>query len=413
MRYSRILGKTLKEAPAEEVAVNAQLLLRAGYIDKLMAGSYTLLHLGKRVQQKIEAIVRSEMDSIHAEEILMPLLHPKEIWGETGRWDTADEVMYKLGKGEREYVLSFTHEEIFIDLVRKHTTSYKDFPLAAYQFSTKFRSEMRAKSGILRGREFIMKDLYSVHTSEEDLMSYYQEVAKCYLRIFEKLGLEVYQTEASGGVFTAEHTHEFQLISPVGEDKIYFSDAWEGAKNEEIMTERDRQAPNLREETSIEVGNIFPLGTVYSEKMDALFVDENGARKPLWYGSYGIGITRLIGAIVELYHDERGIKWPSPVAPYQVQLVEIQGGDASVRSRAEELYHELTSNGIEVLWDDREDVTAGAKFADADLIGLPVRVVVSARNVREIEIKRRGDEAVEMVPIEKVADSVQALLSTR
>lgn len=410
MRYSHILGKTIREAPSEEVALNAQLLLRAGYIDKLMAGSYTLLHLGKRVQQKIELIVREEMNATGSQEILMPLLHPKEIWNETGRWDSADEIMYKLEKGDREFVLSFTHEEIFMDLIRKHTSSYKDFPVSAYHFSTKFRSELRAKSGILRGREFIMKDMYSVHTSEEDLMEYYEKVVEAYMRVFARVGLEVHKTQASGGVFTTRHTHEFQLITPVGEDLIYFSDAWEGAKNEEVMTDEDRQAPNLREEKSIEVGNIFPLGTFYSEKMGAYFVDSDGSRKPLWYGSYGIGITRLIGALVEMHHDKDGIKWPTGVAPYQVQLVEIQGGDDTVRTRAEELYHDLLEAGVEVLWDDRGDATAGAKFADADLIGLPLRVVVSSRNVDTLEVKKRGDAAVEMVPREKIVESVQALL---
>lgn len=410
MRYSHILGKTIREAPSEEIALNAQLLLRAGYIDKLMAGSYTLLHLGRRVQQKIEAIVREEMNDTGAQEILMPLLHPKEIWNETGRWDSAVEVMYQFKKADREFALSFTHEEIFMDLVRKHTTSYKDFPVAAYHFSTKFRSELRAKSGILRGREFIMKDMYSVHTSEEDLMKYYVTVQDAYMKVFARVGLEAHRTEAGGGVFTSEHTHEFQVLTPVGEDVIYFSDAWEGAKNEEVMTEEDRKAPNLRAEKSIEVGNIFPLGTIYSEKMGAYFVDSDGSRKPLWYGSYGIGITRLIGTLVEIHHDEYGIKWPTNVAPYKVQLVEIQGGDDTVRTRTDELYHELIKDGVEVLWDDREDAHAGAKLADADLIGLPVRVVVSSRNVDTLEVKKRGDEAVEMIPRDKIVEAIKSLL---
>lgn len=389
MRYSEFFPKTSKTVPKDEVAINAKLLLQGGFIDKLMAGSYSLLPLGRRVERKIEQIVREEMDATGAQEVLMPLLHPKDVWNETGRWDTAKEVMYQFKKDEKEYALSFTHEEIVMDLIRKNLSSYKDLPIKIYHFSTKFRQELRAKSGILRGREFLMKDLYSAHTTEEDLMKYYWIVADAYLKAFARMGLKVVIAEASGGVFTQSHTHEFQLASESGEDTIYMADGWQYWKNKEIMTEEDLQNSTLQSMKTIEVGNIFPLGTMYAEKMNVLYTDSDGTKKPVWFGSYGIGMTRLVGAIVEASHDEKGIIWPQAVAPYQAHLIGIKG-------KGEEIYKMLCDAGIEVLFDDR-DVAAGAKFADADLLGFPVRLVVSDRNPGKVEVKKRSEENVELV----------------
>lgn len=401
MRYSHLFAKTQKTAPHEEVAVNAKLLMRGGFIDKLMAGSFTLLPLGRRVQRKIEQIVREEMDATGAQEVLMPLLHPKDIWNETGRWESAKEVMYQFEKDEKEYTLSFTHEEIVMDLIRKHMSSYKDLPIAIYHFSTKFRDEPRAKSGILRGREFIMKDLYSAHVSEEDLMKYYWEVADAYLRIFKRIGLEVKIAEAAGGVFTKQNTHEFQVVCDSGEDTIYTKDGWKYYKNKEIMTEEELKDPEVKAVQAIEVGNIFPLGTMYSEKMRALFTDQDGTRKPLWFGSYGIGITRLIGALVEVFHDDRGIIWPKSVAPYQAHLI-------GLNEKAKEVYEQLEKASIEVLYDDREDAGAGQKFADADLIGIPVRLVVSAKTADKIEWKNRNEEKTELLFLAEVLTRLSA-----
>lgn len=396
MKYSQLFAKTLKEAPKDEVAVNAQLLIRGGFMDKLMAGSYTLLPLGMRVIQKITQIVREEMNDTGAQEILMPLLHPKEIWNETGRWDTAREVMYQFEKNDREYALSFTHEEIVMDLIRKHINSYKDLPVKVYHFSTKFRNELRAKSGILRGREFLMKDMYSAHATKEDLMDYYWKVADAYMRAYERMGLKAYLTEAAGGVFTNEHTHEFQVESEVGEDTIYMADSWKMAKNEEIMTEEDRQAPGLRSFHSIEVGNIFPFGTEkYAELMGGHFTDTDGDRKPVWFASYGIGITRMMGVLVEVFHDDKGMMWPKNVAPFQVHLV-------GLNEKAEEVYSKLMDKGIEVLFDDRVDVNAGSKFADADLIGIPVRLVVSNKTGEQVEWKERSNESTELLDLDEV-----------
>ncbi len=411
MRYSKLFPKTKKEAPKDEIAVNAKYLMRGGYIDKLMAGSYTLLPLGLRVVTKINDIIREEMNATGAQEVLMPLLHPKEIWNETGRWDEAKEVMYQFEKNDKDYALSFTHEEIVMDLIRKHVTSYKDLPLAVYHFSTKFRNELRAKSGILRGREFMMKDLYSAHATEEDLKKYYWEVADAYLRVFKRVGIDAIITEASGGVFTKEHTHEFQAACAVGEDTIYMADGWKHAKNNEVMTDEDRNAPGLKVITSIEVGNIFPFGTAkYADKMGGLFTDRDGQRKPVWFASYGIGPTRLMGTLVELYHDDRGILWPDAVAPYQVQLVGLNTNDAAIKEKAERLYELLTAEGIEVLYDDRDDTGPGQKFADADLLGMPIRLVVSAKTLQQgsgqagelVEWKKRSEEKSELLSIEEV-----------
>ena len=401
MRYSKLFPKTIKEAPSEEVSLNAKLLLRAGFIDKLMAGSYTLLPLGRLVERKIEQIIREEMDRTGAQEVLMPLLHPKSVWNETGRWDSAKEVMYQFQKDDKEYALSFTHEEIVLDLVRKHVQTYRDFPVKIYHFSTKFRNELRAKSGILRGREFLMKDLYSIHESEEDLNKYYWEVKDAYLRVFERLGLDVVVAEAGGGVFTDSNTHEFQVISPSGEDTIYYKDGWEYWKNKEVMTEEELKDPAVRSESAIEVGNIFRFGTVYSKKMDVSFTDKNGEKQYPYFGSYGIGLTRMVGVLAELFNDEKGLIWPESVAPFQVHLVSLEKQESGSKNQAEEIYNQLNKAGIEVLWDDR-DVSAGEKFNDADLIGIPVRVVVSDRlEDGQIEIKKRTETDSKVATIEE------------
>jgi prolyl-tRNA synthetase len=403
MRYSKLFGRTLREAPKDEVSKNAKLLLKAGFIDKLMAGSYTLLPLGFRVKQKIEQIIREEMDATGANEMLMPLLHPKGIWNETGRWETAKEIMYQLKKDDKEFGLSFTHEEIVMDLIRKHITGPKDFPLKVYHFSTKFRHEARPKSGILRGREFLMKDLYSAHLTREDMYKYYWEVADAYLKIFKKIGLEAKIVEAAGGVFTKEHTHEFQVLCDRGEDTIYYCDSCDFAQNKEIFTGKvGEECPKCHkgkiiEAKAIEVGNIFPLGTMYAEKMGVVY-----AGNPIWLASYGIGPTRIIGTLAEIYGDEKGLSWPKSVAPYQVHLLALNNQEESVLKRANMVYESLLSEGIEVLYDDRIEASTGAKFNDADLIGIPVRLVISPKTGERIEWKERTSEKVEMLSLEEV-----------
>lgn len=401
MRYTNLFPKTIKENPSGAESINHKLLVRGGFMDQLMAGSWTLLPLGFRVVQKINDIIRDELNKTGAQELLMPLLHPKEIWNETGRWDSAKDIMYQLKKDEKDFGLSFTHEEIIVDLIRKHPGGPKDFPIKLYHFSTKFRHELRAKSGILRGREFLMKDLYSIHLNEEDMLKYYEEVKEAYLRIFKRLGLEVKVVEASGGVFTQKHSHEFQVLTEVGEDTIYFCDSCDFAQNDEIaeVKEGDKcpkcSKGNIKTSRAIEVGNIFPLGTMYSEKMGALYTDSDGNQKPLWLASYGIGPTRVLGTVVEIYNDDRGIIWPKNVAPYQVYLIDLKN------DQGEKLEKDLESQGLEVLFDDR-DVSAGEKFATADLLGIPYRLVVSEKTGEKIEFKERGKSQVELLSLQDV-----------
>lgn len=411
MRYSKLFSKTRREAPKDEVSTNAKLLLRGGFIDKLMAGSYTLLPLGKRVEATIQQIVREEMNATGAQEILMPLLHPKAIWNETGRWDSAKEVMYQFKKGEKEYGLSFTHEEIVLDLVRKHTSSYKDYPVKIYHFSTKFRDEPRARSGILRGREFLMKDLYSLHTTEEDMNKYYWEVAAAYKKVFSRMGLDAKMTEASGGVFTKEHTHEFQVLTNGGEDQIFYCESCDFSENAEIAQVKESElCPRCKKGKvkvgrAIEVGNIFRFWKSYSEKMNVVFADEKGEKSHPFLASYGIGITRVIGALVEVFHDDKGIIWPKEVAPYDAHLVHIE--DPDTEPRVQEVYETLTKAGIDVLWDDREDTGAGEKFADSDLIGIPVRLVVSGKTGDKVEWKARDNDKTEMLTLDEAVSKLK------
>lgn len=409
MRQSELFPKTKKEAPKEAISVNHKLLVRGGFIDQLMSGSWTLLPLGWRVVNKINAIIREEMNTIGAQEILMPLLHPKSIWNETGRWDKAKDVMYQFKDSRNhEYALSFTHEEILLDLVRKHVKSYQDLPLALYHFSTKFRNEPRARSGILRGREFMMKDLYSVHASEGDFWEFYEKVKRAYINSFERMGFDVKVTEAAGGIFTDNNTHEFQVLTGGGEDTIYHCDKCDFSQNQEIFKGKpgdmciNCKKGLIKVSKSIEVGNIFPFGTYYSERMKVYFTDSEGKLKPMWFGSYGIGSTRAMGAWVEVSHDEKGIIWSRSISPFDAHLIELPGA-----KNAKDIYEELIRNGVEVLWDDR-NVGAGEKFADSDLIGIPTRLVVSKKTSDKVEIKDRVSEGGKLLTLDAVIDKLSS-----
>lgn len=404
MRQSTLFPKTRKEAPKDAQSVNHKLLVRGGFIDQLMAGSWTLLPLGWRVITKINQIIREEMNAVGGEEMLMPLLHPKGIWEETGRWDKAKEIMYQFkDTSQKEFGLAFTHEEIVMDLLRKNINSYQDLPVAIYHFSTKFRKEARAKSGILRGREFMMNDLYSAHASEKDLMDYYEKVKDAYLKIFDRLGLKTVITEASGGVFTSNKTHEFQVIADNGEDVIYYCDKCSWGQNKEIFEMKAGETcPSCKkgrivEAKSIEVGNIFPFGTWYAERMRVYFTDKDGKKKPVYFGSYGIGPTRVMGTLVEISHDDKGIIWNKAVSPFDVHLIELPGGNGK------RVYEELKKKGVEVLWDDRK-VPAGEKFADSDLIGIPVRLVVSEKTKDKIEWKERTSSETKLLDLKAVVE---------
>jgi len=402
MRQSVLFTKTLKKEPFEE-SVNAKLLIKGGFIDKLMSGVYTFLPLGLRTLNKIENIIREAMNEIGGQEILMPALHPKHLWEKTGRWKYKE--MFKLkSRSEKDFALGWTHEEIITPLVKKFINSSKDLPLFVYQIQEKFRDELRSKSGILRGIEFIMKDLYSFHKSQEDLDKFYEKVKKAYFKIFKNCGIEkeTFLTYASGGAFS-KYSHEFQTVTPFGEDEIYLCPKCRIAVNKEIVTELNSSCPicknkNLEIKKSIETGNIFKLGDKYSKPFDLKFFDEKGKENFIIMGCYGIGLTRLMGAIVEIFHDEKGIIWPRKVAPYTVHLLTI-GKEKNVLLAGEKLYNKMIENKIEVLYDDRENKTAGEKFFDADLIGLPFRVVVSAKTLKEncVELKERSSKKISLI----------------
>ena len=381
MRVSELFTKTSKTAPADEVAKNAQLLIRAGFVYKVMAGVYAYTPLGLRVLEKIKQIVREEMNAVHGQEIIMSSLQRKETWEGTGRWDDkVVDVWFKSKlKDDTEVGLAWSHEEAIMEMMQQYVKSYKDLPTSVYQFQTKMRNELRAKSGIMRGREFVMKDMYSLHASQEDMDQYYDKVIEAYKRIYDRLGLgeSTFVTFASGGAFT-KFSHEFQTICDAGEDILYVNDDRTVAVNEEVLEDAAMELgidkASLKPVKSAEVGNIFKFGTEKSEQMKIFYTAKDGSQQPIYLASYGVGITRVMGVIVEKFADEAGLVWPITVAPYQLYLATI--GD--VAEQADALYSELTAQGVEVLYDDR-DVRPGEKFADADLIGVPHRVVVSPR----------------------------------
>lgn len=413
MRQSEFFTKVLRETPKDEVSVNSQLLIRGGFIYKEMAGVYTYLLLGLRVLRKIENIIREEIENIGGREILMTVLQPKKLWEETGRWSQGiGEVMYKSEEDGQIVGLGPTHEEMLTDIVRHYVNSYKDLPLHIYQIQTKFRKEPRAKSGLLRGREFVMKDLYSFHDSQEDLKKYYQKAARAYFKIFKRCGLKPILTEASGGDFTKEYTHEFQVLAEGGEDEIIYCNKGDFSQNKEIAKLKAGEKclhcqSLLKEGKSIEVGNIFPLGTKYSESMGAYFLDKEGNKKLIIMGCYGLGLSRTMGAAVEVNHDEKGIIWPKEIAPFQIHLVQI-GNSRKVKAAAEKIYKDGQKQNIEVLYDDRVAKSPGEKFAEADLIGIPLRVVVSEKTLKNnsVEIKGRGDNKLKLVKISNLKSQI-------
>ena len=382
MRLSKNFTRTTKQAPADEVARNAQLLIRAGFVFKTMAGVYSYTPLGLRVLENIKQIVREEMNAIGSQELIMSTLQRKELWQETGRWsDELVDVWFKSTLQDGTDVgFGWTHEEPIVELLRSYLKSYKDLPISVYQFQNKLRNELRAKSGIMRGREFIMKDMYSVHAAKEDLDAYYDQVIEAYKRCYDRFGIgnDTYVTFASGGAFT-KFSHEFQTICTAGEDYIYLHRGKNIAVNEEVLDDAVKELGIKRNELekvkTAEVGNIFNFGTQKSEEMNLVFTGSDGMQHYAYMGSYGIGITRVMGVIVEKFADEKGLIWPENIAPARVYLVQI--GEKS-RAAADELYETLGAQGVEVLYDDRDE-RPGVKFADAELMGIPLRVTVSDR----------------------------------
>jgi len=388
MKQSELFTKTIKENPKDEKSINAQLLIRAGFIDKLGAGIYSYLPLGLMVIENIKNIVREEMNNIGGQEILMPSLHPKENWEITGRWGV--EEMYKIK--DENLGLGWTHEEIITPLVKKHATS---LPKYIYQIQVKFRNEPRAKSGLLRGREFLMKDLYSFHTSDDDLNDYYEKVKEAYFKIYDRCGLKdkTFLTVASGGEFSSSISHEFQTITDSGEDDIYICKNCGVSFNKEIFDSKcDCGSTEFEEKKSIEVGNIFKLGEKYSKpfNMDNIIM-----------GCYGLGITRVMGSIVEVFNDDKGIIWPKEVAPFNVHLLELD-------TDASEIYNDLQKNGIKVLYDNR-DKSAGEKLSDCDLMGIPMRIILSKKTLEKdcVEVKKRNEDKLELVEIKRLIEFIK------
>ena len=399
MRQSKLFTKTRREAPADEVSKNAELLIRGGFIHKEMAGVYSYLPLGLRTLQKIENIIREEMNAVGGQEVLMSSFQPKENWEKTGRWKSMDDLYKVSDSSGRVIALGPTHEEIVVPILKNYVSSHKDFPISIYQIQNKFRMELRAKSGILRGREFIMKDMYSFHTSRDDFEKFYNKMKEVYKTIFSRIGIGhlTYITFASGGTFS-KYSHEFQTITPLGEDTIYVDEASGTALNKEVFNDEVLGQLNLTREKliehkAIEVGNIFDLKTKYSEPFDLSYIDEKGGKHVVLMGCYGIGVGRLLGTVVEVLSDDKGIIWPESIAPFAIHLL-VLGDDKEVEKEANKIYESLGKNNIEVLFDDRKEISAGEKFADADLLGMPYRAVVSARSMKEggIELKKRTEE---------------------
>src|SRR3989344_1754149 len=414
MKLSQLFTKTLKEVPADETAVNAQLLIRGGFVFKNSAGIYSYLPLGWRVLNKVANIIREEMNAIGGQEMLMPALVEKKYMEPTSRWNL-DVGYFAKGIEEKEagFVLGWSHEEVLTAITAKYISSYKDLPFSAYQIQTKFRHEARAKSGLLRWREFMMKDLYSFHTDQKDLDKYYEKAKTAYLNIFERCGLKAIYTLAAGGIFADKFTHEFQVVADVGEDTIYVNENKNEAINKEVFDEKGLKhlgwkKEDLVEKKSIEVGNIFDQGTKYSEPLGLYFTDEKGNKKPVLMGAYGIGLGRVMATVVEVSSDDKGIIWPENIAPFRVHLISL-----AQDKEADQIYSDLMkmdpSAGGEVLYDDRQDKAPGEKFADADLIGCPIRLVVSKKTLEKgsIELKHRNEKDFQIIKLTDISSSIK------
>jgi len=409
MKYSKLFGKTVKEAPKDETSVNARLLIQAGFIRKEVAGVYNFLPLGLRVLNKISNIIKEEMNNSGGQELLLVSLQRKESWEKTGRWNSFDALFKVKSRYDFEYALGPTHEEVLVPLVNSFVNSYRDLPLKLYQIQNKFRDEARPKAGLLRGKEFLMKDLYSFHESEEDLMKYYELMKKVYKKTFSRLGLSAIETVAGGGTFS-KFSHEFQVVCENGEDEIIYCTGGDFSENLEISKVKEGKECDLghgplKKVRTIEVGNIFPLKDKFSKAFGLTFKDKNGKEEYAVMGCYGIGISRVMGAIVEVHNDEKGIVWPKSVAPFDCHLLVL----GSAKDEADIVYQKLQDASIDVLYDDREEVSAGEKFSDADLIGIPTRLVVSKKVGRgKVELKERDEKEISTVSIENAAKRVSA-----
>ncbi|MBP6883744.1 MAG: prolyl-tRNA synthetase [Candidatus Pacebacteria bacterium] len=415
MRQSKLFTRTKKEAPADETSKNAELLIRGGFVYKEMAGVYSFLPLGLRVLNKVENIIREEMDAIGGIEMRTSVLQSKEVWEKSDRW--SDEVVdswfkTKLKNGG-ELGLSFTNEEAYSSILKQYVSSYKDLPIYPYDFKNIFRNETRTKSGMMRGREFYWKALYSFSKTEAEHNEFYEKAKVAYQNVFKRVGLGhvTYMTFASGGSFS-KFSHEFQTITSVGEDTIYLDENLgiainKEVYNDEIIAELKLDKEKLVEKRAVEVGNIFSLGTKFSAPFDLKYKDENSQENLVIMGSYGIGLGRLMGTVVEALADDKGIIWPASIAPFAVHLL-LLGESEAVKNEADRVYDILSQAGVEVLFDDRSGVSPGEKFADADLLGMPYRAVVSERSMKEggVEVKKRIEDKGKIINAEELVSLV-------
>lgn len=407
MRQSKLFTHTERHAPKDELTLNAQLLVRAGFVDKLMAGVYSYLPLGLKVLRKIEQIVREEMDAIGGQEVLMPMLHPKEIWERTGQWKNLDVLFELESRTGKEYALGQSEEEVVTPLVLKRVHTYHDLPQAAYQIHWKFRDELRSKSGLLRGREFLMKDMYSFHVDQADFERYYEIAKKAYLRVFERLGLVAKVTEGSGGAFSQKISYEFMVLTDAGEDDILYCNDCEFCVNAEIAKQNEGDTcpkcskGKLGRAKASEVGNVFDLGQKYGKDFELTFLDNESKKQYPVMGCYGIGISRLMGVIVEKSHDDKGMIWPDAVAPFPVHLLAL--GEVT----GEDIYAELQKQGVGVLFDDRK-ASPGEKLNDADLLGLPWRLVVSTKTGDKVEVKRRDSAEAKLLSLTEAIELIRS-----
>jgi prolyl-tRNA synthetase len=418
MKYSQIFVKTLKNAPSAAETANHRLLVQAGFVRQVMAGVYTYLPLGLRVLNKMQNIIREEMNGVGGQEVLMPMLHPSDLWKKTGGWDKID-VLFKIkSRTDRDYAMAQSNEETVTPLAKEWIHSNKDLPLAIYHINWKFRDELRSKSGILRGREFLMKDMYSFHADQADFDTFYAKAKVAYLNVYKRFGLTAKATEASGGAFTEKVSYEFEVLTDAGEAPVLYCDSCDYCVNvDDIKTYKlGDECPichkdHLKSAMASEVGNVFDLGPKYSKAFDLTFTSESGEKKYPIMGCYGIGVTRSMGVIVEKFNDERGIIWPANVAPFTVHLASLNTNDESVIKRAEEVYELLTKAGVEVLYDERIDVSAGAKLGEADMIGCPIRAVVSTKTGEQVEVKLRSEKEATLMSVDVLIKLAQDLVA--
>jgi len=407
MRQSLLFNKTRKNISKDIVNTSHKYFVKADFVEKTISGVYRYLPLGLKVLRNIEKIIREDMVKIGGQEILLPTLQSKKLWQETNRWEDFDPPLFKFKDiHDKEIALGPTHEEEITDMVRKRVSSYQDLPFSLFQIQNKFRNEVRATGGLLRTIEFVMKDLYSFHSTEKDLKDFYEKVKASYFNIFKKCGLDTIAVNADSGTIGGDYSNEFMVVADVGEDTILVCDkCGYGANIEKIKD--IRKCPecgnDLESKKAIELGHIFCLGTKYSKMMKANYKNDKGVEKPILMGCYGIGVSRLMATIVELNNDEKGIVWPKEVAPFQAHLLCI-GRDNQIKENADQLYLQLKKDGFDVLYDDRENKSAGEKFIDSDLIGIPIRIIVSGKTLEQnsVSIKNRDEKEEQLVKIDNL-----------